>query len=454
MLSKERKFVLNRGRRVRVGVAAVGFLIACAWITKAQDAPQSESYSSPDSQVTVPSPLPTPSIETNSPNESNIRNVDANNERGYSAEPRRFQYALRLTIRGVYDDNINISQTNRISDYYVAIEPSITLGLGDIVGRQENYIRFDYIPSIFRFADHSEDDAVQHLVRLEGHHRFSRLDLTMSQDIQLLDGANLSTTTDTTGSHANLDVGARTRVNIYTTQLNASYDLTGKTFLSSGLNGVVTDYHSLISSEVVSGNLFINYNYSEKVVIGLGGTGGYDLVDDPNPDQTFEQANVRLSYQATGKVSLNASGGVEFRQFENSTRGDYISPVFQIDATYQPFDGTSISLDVNRRTLNSAVFAGQDFESTNISVGVSQRLLQRIFLGLSVGYENSDYFSVFSGVSATRRDNYYFVEPAIDIGITRFWAIGAYYLHRQNDSSLDSFGFYNNQVGLRTTLRF
>ena len=439
---------------MRVGVAAVGFLIACAWITKAQDAPQSESYSSPDSQVTVPSPLPTPSIETNSPNESNIRNVDANNERGYSAEPRRFQYALRLTIRGVYDDNINISQTNRISDYYVAIEPSITLGLGDIVGRQENYIRFDYIPSIFRFADHSEDDAVQHLVRLEGHHRFSRLDLTMSQDIQLLDGANLSTTTDTTGSHANLDVGARTRVNIYTTQLNASYDLTGKTFLSSGLNGVVTDYHSLISSEVVSGNLFINYNYSEKVVIGLGGTGGYDLVDDPNPDQTFEQANVRLSYQATGKVSLNASGGVEFRQFENSTRGDYISPVFQIDATYQPFDGTSISLDVNRRTLNSAVFAGQDFESTNISVGVSQRLLQRIFLGLSVGYENSDYFSVFSGVSATRRDNYYFVEPAIDIGITRFWAIGAYYLHRQNDSSLDSFGFYNNQVGLRTTLRF
>jgi hypothetical protein len=454
MLSKDRGSVFSRMRHLApASVAAFGFLIASLEATNAQDAEWSEPNSLPDYQVTPPA-QPAPSIELNSPNESTSPNIEPTTTRGYSAEPRRFQYALRLTIRGVYDDNINISQTNRISDYYVAIEPSITLGFGDIVGHQENYIRLDYIPSVFLFADHSEDDAVQHLVRLEGHHRFSRLDLTMSQDIQILDGANLSTTTDTTGSHANLDVGARTRVNIYTTQLNATYQLTGKTFLSSGLYGAVTDYHTLISSEVVSGNLFINYNYSEKVVIGLGGTGGYDLVDDPDPDQTFEQANVRLSYQATGKVSLNASGGVEFRQFENSSRGEHVSPVFQIGAAYQPFDGTSLSLDVNRRTLNSAVFAGQNFASTNVSVGVTQRLLQRVFLGLSAGYENSDYFSVFSGVSATRRDNYYFVEPAIDVGITRFWAIGAYYLHRQNDSSLDSFGFYNNQVGLRTTLRF
>ena len=452
MLSGERNFVFGRGR-CRISIATVGLFIACGWLTNAQEPPPAELESPPEYEAIV-APQPTPPIEVRSPNESNTPDVEATAARAYSGEPRRFQYGLHLTIRGVYDDNINISQVNRISDFYFAIEPSITLGLGDILGRTENYIRFDYIPSVFIFTDHSEDDAVQHLIRLEGHHRFGRLDLTMSQDIQLLDGANLSTTTDTTGSHANLDVGARTRVNIYTTQLNASYDLSGKTFLSSGLYGAVTDYHSLISSEVVSGNLFINYRYSEKLVIGLGGTGGYDLVDDPNPDQTFEQANVRLSYQATGKVSLNASGGVEFRQFENSSRGQYISPVFQIGATYEPFDGTSLSLDVNRRTINSAVFAGQDFESTSISVAARQRLLQRIVLGANVGYENTDYFSTVSAVGANRTDNYYFVEPTVDVMITRFWKIGAYYLHRQNDSSLNSFSFYNNQVGIRTTLTF
>src|SRR2546423_14412175 len=38
-----------------------------------------------------------------------------------SSEPRRFQYGLQITVRGVYDDNINISQTNRVSDYYFTI---------------------------------------------------------------------------------------------------------------------------------------------------------------------------------------------------------------------------------------------------------------------------------------------------------------------------------------------
>src|SRR5205823_5172318 len=113
---------------------------------------------------------------------------------------------------------------------------------------------------------------------------------------------------------------------------------------------LVTEYDSasLISSQIFSGNLFLNYRYSEKIVIGLGGTGGYDVVDNPTPDETFEEANVRGSYQVTGKIAFNFSGGVEFRQFENNSRGEYISPVFELNATYQPFDGTKITLSGSR----------------------------------------------------------------------------------------------------------
>jgi hypothetical protein len=57
-------------------------------------------------------------------------------------------------------------------------------------------------------------------------------------------------------------------------------------------------------------------------------------------------------------------------------------------------------------------------------------------------------------VTANRRDNYYFAEPSLDFSITRFWMLGAYYLHRQNDSSLQSFTFDDNQIGARTTLKF
>jgi len=370
--------------------------------------------------------------------------------------PRRFHYGLSLTVRSVYDDNINLSDTNRISDFYTTIEPAIMLGLGDTETRTENYIRFDYLPSIFLFADHSENNSVQHVARLEGQYRVNRLTLSLSQMVQIMDGVDLQTQ-NSAGSldqQVNLDVAGRTRFNVYSTHLNAAYYLTGKTFLSSGADYAATHYSDLISSDVFSANLFINYNYSPKLVVGVGGTIGSNEVDSPTPDQNFEQANIRLSYQLTGKMDLVASGGVEFRHFDGDLRDEYISPVFEIGLRYEPFDGTKVSLTANRRTLNSAVLATQDYAITNITVGIQQRLLQRFFLGLNAGYENSDYFSTIANTGSTRQDDYFFVQPSIAVRVTRFWTVGAYYLHRVNSSSLDGFSFHDNQVGLRASLKF
>ena len=373
-----------------------------------------------------------------------------------SGVPRRFHYELRLSVRGVYDDNINLSQGNRVADFYTTIEPSIMLGLGDTTGRQENYLQLDYTPSLFLFADHTEDNALQHLVRLETQYRINRLTLNLSQVVQVIDGTDTSTANAAGGfdQRVNLDVAGRTRFNIYTTHLNAAYDLTGKTFLSAGADYSATDYDTLISSDVVSGNLFLNYQYSPKLVVGIGGTAGYDRVDAPNPDQTFEQVNGRLSYQVTGKIDLTASGGVEFRDFKGQGRDQYISPVFEVGLNYLPFDGTRVSIAANRRTLNSAVLAGQDYAVTNFTASVQQRLFSRIYLAVSAGYENSDYFSAVTGGTSNRSDDYYFVQPSIAIRATRFWTVDAYYQHRTNNSSIDAFSFYDNQVGLRTSVAF
>jgi hypothetical protein len=370
-----------------------------------------------------------------------------------STEPRRFHYILRLTVRGVYDDNIFLTHTDPVSDYYFAIEPSITVGFGDIEGRGGNYLRLDYMPSFILFVDHSDQDAVEQLIRLEGQYRFSRLTLSLRQDVDILDGANLNSVLDTTGLLANVDVSARTRLNLYNTQLRANYELTGKLFLTAEFNASIFDYPDFISSGTVSGGLYINYNWTPKVLVGLGGTAGYDFVDDPNPDQSFEQANVRINYQATGKLNFIASAGVEVRQFDGH-RDNYVTPVFEVGAIYQPFDGTSVTLTAGRRIFNSGFFTDQNFATTYVIGRIQQRLLQRIYLGLAAGYENADYFATATGVSATRDDNYYFVEPSVDVLITRWLSAGVYYLHRQDNSSIDFFSFYDNQVGVRATVRF
>lgn len=381
------------------------------------------------------------------------KNVVPGGETVSSTEPRRFHYSLRLTVRGVYDDNIFISNTNRVSDYYFAIEPAITVGFGDIEGRGGNFLRLDYMPSVILFVDHSDEDTVEHLIRLEGQYRFSRLTLNLTQDVDILDGASLNSTLDTTGLLANIDVSARTRLNLYNTRLRANYELSGKLFLTGEFDASIYDYPDFISSGIVSGGLYLNYNWTPKVVVGFGGTGGYNFVDDPNPNQTFEQVNVRIDYQATGKLNLTASAGVEFRQFDGN-RSERTTPVFEVGATYRPFDGTSVTLAAGRLMLNSGFFPDQDFATTYVIGRIQQRLFQRVYLGLAAGYENADYFPTAQNVSATRDDDYYFIEPSVDVLITRFLSAGVYYLHREDSSSLDFFSFYDNQVGVRATLRF
>ncbi|HEY3662831.1 MAG TPA: hypothetical protein VGL24_06725, partial [Chthoniobacterales bacterium] len=175
-----------------------------------------------------------------------------------SATPRRLQYHVSLAVRSVYDDNINLNPSNREDDIYTTIEPTIDVGFGQADG---NYVALTYAPNAFFFVNHSENDALQHIISLTGQYRFPLLTLSLAQDVQILNGTGLNadTGTGTTFTRTNLDVAGRTRVNIYSTRLNANYSLTGKTFLTAGLDYSLSDYQTLISSSVLSGNVYFNY---------------------------------------------------------------------------------------------------------------------------------------------------------------------------------------------------
>src|SRR5512132_1629776 len=370
-----------------------------------------------------------------------------------SPSGRPFHYELGLTVRGVWDDNIFISHTNKVSDYYFAIEPYISIGVGDMEGRNRSYLRLDYMPSAILFVDHSDQDAFNQLIHLEGGYNSGRLTLTLSEDIALLESANLNSFFDTTGLWANTDASGPTRVNIFYTRLTANYALTGKISLQGEFNSPSYAYPGQISDYTISGGLYLYYNWLPKVSVGIGGTFGYNWVDDPSTDQTFEQVNLRLNYEITAKLGLYASGGVEFRQFDGN-RNTYDTPVFEIGATYHPFAGTHLSLAAGRRIYNSGFLPNQDFATTYVAARFEQRLFHRFYLGFGAGYENSDYFAAKDNVSAPRNDDYWFIEPSLDVLITRWLSAGVYYLHREDSSNQDFFSWEDNQVGVRATLRF
>jgi hypothetical protein len=452
----------------------LGGIIAAAphtFAEQAATAPPPPEVDPPVLTTAIEEPLPKPvdDVALNGPPVESYAIPPAPSEGGkqiygagaaISSVPKRFQWGVRLTIRGVYDDNILLSHFDRIHDWYVAIEPAITIGYGDIVGRNGNYIRLDYAPSIFLYVDHSDDDVMQHLIRLEGQYVLGRLTLGLSQDVQILHGSHLDTSTLDASAIAiagsiNAGVNGRTHVDLYQTNAGASYDLTDKTFLSSQFHYRRNDFNTLISSDEIGGNLFFNYKYSPKLAFGIGGGGGFGTVDI-GPDETFEQGLLRVQYQLTGKISLNASAGVEVRQFDSNdgSRSDRVSGVYEIGAVYQPFDGTVITLRGSSRVLNSAVVADADYLATNVLLGVRQRLLQRVYAGFTFGYEHADYFNTVPGVDVSRNDNYYLIEPAVDVMVTRWFTVGAYYLYRTNNSPIDRFDYYENQVGMRASFTY
>ena len=371
----------------------------------------------------------------------------------YSAEPRHFHYVLRLTVRGVWDDNIFLTHTNKVSDYYFAIEPSITIGWGDMEGRSSSYLRLDYMPSAILFVDHSDQDAFNQYIHLEGGYSSGRWTFSLAEDIAILESANLNSFYDTTGLWANTDASAPTRVNIFYTRARADYQLTGKMWLQAEFDSPTYFYPSNISDYTVAGGLYLYYNVRPKLSLGIGGTFGYTWVDSPSTNQTFEQINLRLNYEVTGKLSLYASAGVEFRQFDGN-RDTYDSPVFEVGALYHPFSGSYISLSAGRRIYPSGYATDQDFGATYVAARFQQRLLHRFYLGLGVGYEHSNYFSTDRDVNAIRDDDYWFIEPSVDVAITRWLSAGVYYLHREDSSNDDFFSWEDNQVGVRATVRF
>jgi hypothetical protein len=411
--------------------------------------PLSPSTNYTTAQTTV---IPPP-VATAPYGERGSQNVFPAGETISSGEPRRFHYELRLTVRGVWDDNIFISHTHKVSDYYFAIEPQITIGVGDIEGRNRGYLRLDYMPSAILFVDHSDEDAFNQLINLEGGYSWTKLTLRFTESIALLDSANLNSIFDTTGLWANTDASVPTRVNIFYTSATANYALTPKISLQGEFNSPSYAYPSHISDYTVSGGLYLYYNWLPKVSVGIGGTFGYNWVDAPSTDQTFEQVNARLNYEVTAKVGLYASAGVEFRQFDGN-RSTYDTPVFEVGATYHPFADTNLTLAAGRRIYNSGFLANQDFADTFVTARLQQRLFQRLYFGLGAGYENSDYFAAKDNVSAPRNDNYWFIEPSVDVLITRWLSAGVYYLHREDISNVDFNSFDDNQVGVRATVRF
>lgn len=371
----------------------------------------------------------------------------------FGANPAPFEYALHLSIRGAYDDNIGLTHMNRLDDWFVLIQPSLMLGIGDLA-KQETFLMVNYLPNIYRYDDHAEFDSDQHFIRVVGGYKTSDLTLRVSQDVAILNNVLLAATS---GERLSLVPSGRTDLDIYNTGLSANYNMTPRDFIFAELRMAMTEYaRPLVSSELYVADIYLNHGFGQSLVLGFGVEGGYNAVDFPTPDQTMVRANAHLNYTPGKEFTFDLIAGEELRDFKHIARGTYSTPVFALSATYLPCDSTRIVLSATRQIYNSAALTAQDYVDTNVSGMIRERVCKQLYLTLLGGYEHVEYFNAIDLPMPlpTLRADYFYVQPSADILLTRYWSFGGYYLRRQNSGSISIVDFYSNEFGFRTTIKF
>ena len=228
------------------GVVALSPL--CAQVVETSPAPtsQTEASSGEGALIFSPAAVPLPADETPTGN-GLISGL-------FGPNKSPFQYAIHLTLRGAYDDNIGLTHAIPLKDWFVEIQPCLLIGIGDLV-KQDTFLAAVYLPSFFRYDEHSEFDSDQHVVHVLGGIASGKLTLRMNQDIAIRENIVLAAT-----SRERSGLGAtngRTDLSTYNTRLSANYNMTPNDFLFSELKMNMTEYAApLISSELYAADLY------------------------------------------------------------------------------------------------------------------------------------------------------------------------------------------------------
>ena len=351
-------------------------------------------------------------------------------------------FEFGLGVSGVFDDNIFFSSNHRKADFVTSVTPGIGLQFGDFLDRVNSFLTVSYAPTFILFADHSDQDSVDHDVALQAQYTVKRLSIGLDFHFQSLSGADI-------------EIGDRVHRQIFDTGLTAKYDFTDKTSLEADFYQQTADYPSgLVSDKEYINRDWFNYLYTPSLTISAGI--GLGLVDaEGTPTQYYEQGLLRVIYNATAKLAITANAGVEFRQFDSGSIGNRVNPVFGMGVIYKPSAETEITLEAYRRVQSSALIFGENYTATGFNLSAVQRLTSRFQLLGEIGYTNYDYQEAggrFGGFSRT--DDYFFVKPEIAYEFTRWLKANLFYVFRDKESSQAGGGFTENEVGVEALLTF
>jgi len=365
----------------------------------------------------------------------------------------RWRIAPHIQAKVTYDDNIFIQPSHERGDFIFTLAPGITFGYweleegrdyfqwkdaGSLIERARgNFLIADYTAFLLGFARTSSENTVDHDGRVAFRWELAKLTL----------GATLDAGSNT---EADPDVGERVRIRTLAINITSRYQVSDKTLLGLALSNSINDPDGFIQTTEWRAEGFAQYAITPLLQLGLGLAGGRLQVEEGS-DQVFEQIRARAEYSLTDKLAAQFSGGVEFRQFDESNN-DRTSPVFALGIDWRPAAATEVTLQAFRQVGASALNVDENITTTGFEASFLRALRGGLQFSLAGGYHVASY--TFTGGGEPRTDHYVFVRPGLFYRITDRLQVGLTYQYRRNESNLQRFGFSNNQLTAEIGLRY
>ena len=104
--------------------------------------------------------------------------------------------------------------------------------------------------------------------------------------------------------------------------------------------------------------------------------------------------------------------------------------------------------------LASYLQNNQVTESTGVSAGLNQRLVEKLSLDLNGGYQLIKYVSSVSTPGPNREDNFYSLNVRLNRAFLKRCTIAVLYKISKDDSSLPGYSFTSHQVGFSIGFRY
>ena len=347
-----------------------------------------------------------------------------------------------LTVGETYDDNIFLSHV-KTSDLITHVSPAVDLELGDRTAAHSHYFNLYFSPSLFFYAQNSQENRQDYDANAYYQYQWTRLTLGIGQHYQHL-------------TDPSIDIGNFANRDIYTTAVNGSYVFNDKLTLFADASQTITQYQT--GSDIDTNEWRVEgyalYQVTPKLSLGAGPAATFiDITGAPNEEH--QDFLVRANYNPGGKITGSLTAGIEYLQYQSNIDPSHLLPIFNLNASYAPGDKTTLTFTASRQTLISYDLSGETYVTTTASASVRQQILRDVYGLLSASYNLADYDFGSEQVEGPRRkDDYYAISAGLEWDPRPWLKTTVSYQYSNDDSSLIENSFTDNQINIQAQASF